>query len=139
MKTKEILELMAKLFADLKMHPLFLKEIRQLLSKELRGKESNFFKILSTQLHNIEVFGTMIHTVDSNEKLKNWDKTFYSIHLQQQQFNIRLLIYITDDHMPLFLCAFYERSGKKKTDYTTYKSVLESRLNQMIGDDMCEQ
>lgn len=138
MKTKEILELMAKLFADLKMHPLFLKEIQHLLSKELRGKESNFFKILQTQLHNIEVFGSMIHTVDSNEKLKHSEKIFYSIHLQQSQFNVRFLIYITDDHIPLFLSAFYERSGKKKTDYTTHKEVLESRLNQMIGDDTHE-
>lgn len=32
---------------------------------------------------------------------------------------------------PKFLVAFYERAGKKKTDYTQYKKVLDSRFEEV--------
>ena len=106
MKTKDILELMSKLFADLKLHSLFIEEIRSLLKKELRGKESEFFRVLGTQLSNIQQFGSLVYTVDSNEKLKGLDRTYYSIHLQRSQFNVRMLIYITPnpDKPEKFFC-----------------------------------
>ena len=98
-------------------HPKFLEELRTLLKTDLKGKESIFFKILTTQLSNIKNFGSKIYTIDSNEILQGADGHYYSIHLQKSQFNVRLIVYINDENIPYFLCAFNERSGKNRTNY----------------------
>ena len=138
MKKKDALKILVTLLDGLKLHPLFLKELQTLLEKELRGKEREFFNVLNTQLLNIKQFGPLIYTIDSNEKLKGLDRQYYSIHLQRSQFNVRMLIYIKSDRVPLFLCIFYERTGKKQTGYEKYSNVLECRLNQMLGDETNE-
>ncbi len=138
MKKKDALKMLATMLAGLNLHPLFLKELKALLEKELRGKESEFFSILSAQLLHIKQFGPLIYTIDSNEKLKGLDKQYYSIHLQRSQFNVRMLIYIKSDGSPFFLCAFYERAGKKQTSYQKYLDALECRLNEMLGDETNE-
>ena len=74
-------------------HPKFLEELRTLLKTDLKGKESIFFKILTTQLSNIKNFGSKIYTIDSNEILQGADGHYYSIHLQKSQFNVRLIVY----------------------------------------------
>lgn len=112
-------------------HPRFFKELSDLLSKDLKGKEERFFKLLVTQLKNMQTFGVTVHTVDSNEILHELDGHFYSIHLKQSQFNIRLLVHISDAGKCALLCAFNERSGKKSTDYTHYIPVLQNRFNDM--------
>ena len=112
-------------------HPRFFNELSKLLASDLKGKEGRFFKLLVTQLKNMQTFGVMVHTVDSNEKLHAFDGHFYSIHLQQSQFNIRILVHISDYGKCILLCAFYERGGKKSTDYTNYISVLHERLKDM--------
>ncbi len=134
MNTKEASKRLINIFCDFKLHRLFVDEIRKLLKKELSGKENLFFNVLITQLNNIRMFGKLINTVDSHEKLKGLDGHYYSIHLQQSQFNIRFLVYITDDNEVYFLSAFYERAGKKRTNYSTYTSVLLQRYNELLGD-----
>lgn len=135
MNTKNALERLSLFLGeDFLLHPRFLDELSSLIAKELKGKEERFFKILATQLSNIKNFGIMVHTVDSNEQIHGGDGHFFSIHLQQSQFNIRFLIYIRDDGKAFFLCAFYERSNKKATDYTKYTPILSSRRNYFKED-----
>ena len=119
-------------------HPKFLEELRTLLKTDLKGKESIFFKILTTQLSNIKNFGSKIYTIDSNEILQGADGHYYSIHLQKSQFNVRLIVYINDENIPYFLCAFNERSGKNRTNYSTYTTVMKERINYFLGDDNYE-
>ena len=133
MNTKDMLATLAKLFDSFSFHPLFIQELSILLKKDLKGKEARFFKMLSAQLENIKNFGRNIYTVDGHEVLQGADGHFYSIHLQQSQFNIRLLIYIDENNIPYFLCAFNERAGKRRTDYTTYTSVMQERLKDLGG------
>ena len=98
----------------------------------------NPFKILTTQLSNIKNFGSKIYTIDSNEILQGADGHYYSIHLQKSQFNVRLIVYINDENIPYFLCAFNERSGKNRTNYSTYTTVMKERINYFLGDDNYE-
>lgn len=135
MNTKEALKQLNEAFNNCKVHKSFIKEISSLLKKELSGKEKTFFKILFTQLAHINTFGRMIYTVDGHERLKGTDGLYYSIHLQQSQFNVRLLIRITESNTVYFLCAFYERSGKKNTDYSTYTNILDQRFAELLGGD----
>ena len=133
MNTREILNELAKLFSNFIMHKRFIKELKDLLSTKLRGKEASFFDCLATQLRNIKDFGVLVDRTDKNEKIKGFDGHYYSIHLQKSQFNVRLLVYINDDSTPFFLCAFYEEEGKKRTSYSHYTSTLETRYNELLG------
>lgn len=135
MNTNETLKILSELFSNFTFHELFIKELSDLLKKDLRGKEKNFFKMLITQLENIRRFGRTVNTVDNNERLQGADGHYYSIHLQQAQFNVRIIIYIFDDGTPYFLCAFNERAGKRKTDYTAYTKAMERRFEELSGED----
>jgi hypothetical protein len=53
--------------------------------------------------------------------------------MQSKNYNVRLLISFDDDKNPLFLSAFYERSGKKKTGYEAYTPTANARRNEMLG------
>ena len=98
MNTEDMLKELASLLNSFLIHPKFLEELRTLLKTDLKGKESIFFKILTTQLSNIKNFGSKIYTIDSNEILQGADGHYYSIHLQKSQFNVRL-------HLEVFHCC----------------------------------
>lgn len=101
---------------------LFIIDIKELLSKELRGKEKDFFDQLVVQLDNIKSFKRDIATVGQNEILAHISAEIplYSIHIKKgNKYNIRLLMCF-DEETPTFLCAFYERSGKKRTSYKRF-------------------
>ncbi len=135
MNTKETLKILSELFSNFTFHRLFIKELADLLKKDLRGKENRFFKILITQLENIRKFGRTVDMVDNNERLQGADGHYYSIHFQQSQFNVRIIAYIFDDGTPYFLCAFNERSGKRTTDYTAYTKVMEQRFEELLREE----
>lgn len=135
MNTHEILKLLSEYFSDFIFHELFLKEFSNILQKNVSGKEKQLFKQLSTQLNYIKTLGRRVHMADSNEQLRHNDDIYYSIHLSNSQYNVRLLTYIDSNNQPYFLCAFYERAGKSKTNYSSYLPVLNQRLFQLLGDD----
>ncbi len=135
MKTKEALKLLASSLQgnDFTFHVKFIHELSELLCNDLKGKESKFFKCLETQLQNIRDHRARIHLVDGHEQLKGFDGHYYSIHVQNSNFNIRLLIHIDDDNSISFLCAFYERGGHANTNYEKHKPVLMPRLQELKG------
>ena len=136
MNTKAALTKLSEILGTFTVHGQFLVELQHLLKKDLRGKESVFFTALITQLNNLSNFGPMIHTVDGHEKLRGADGHFYSIHLQNKQFNVRLIVHISDLSEISLLCAFYERAGKSATDYSQYVNVMEQRFYELKGDSI---
>mgnify|MGYP005782090077 CR=1 FL=1 len=101
---------------------LFLRDIKDLLDKELKGKEKDFFDQLVVQFDNIKSFKHDIATVGQNEILAHisTEIPLYSIHIKKgNKYNIRLLMCF-EEETPIFLCAFYERSGKKRTSYKRF-------------------
>lgn len=135
MKTKEVLELLSKAFEGFIFHPKFIEELYGLLIRDLKGKEKIFFKCLTTQLHYIKSLGVMVHTADGHEIIHGFDGHYYSIHIQQGQFNIRFLVHITNNGTPTFLCAFHERAGHKRTGYDEYTIILKQRFDELQGDE----
>lgn len=135
MNKDEAFKLLELYLGEFEKHPLFIKELQDLLKKELKGKEKQFFPMLITQLNNLRSFGIAIAQVDGHERLKGDGCDFYSIHIQRKEFNVRLLVYIAGNGEPYLLSAFYERGGKKKTDYSEKIKVLKSRLADMIGEE----
>ena len=121
MNTEDMLKELASLLNSFFIHPKFLEELRTLLKTDLKGKESIFFKILTTQLSNIKNFGSKIYTIDSNEILQGADGHYYSIHLQKSQFNVRLIVYINDENIHNYV----KKSLEVSRDYDM-DSIIES-------------
>ncbi len=134
MNKNDLLLELALFLSGYRFHPKFLEEITALLLNDLSGKETAFFKKLRIQLNYISSFGRNIDQVSSNhEKLKGVSRNFYSIRIKAKQFNIRLLLCFDDNDQPQFLSAFFERAGKRKTDYSTFIPVLENRYKELTG------
>lgn len=126
-------------------HPKFITELSSLIKKELKGQENLFFKRMVAQLDNIVTFRETVNTVDSNEILKAGNTKngtplkLYSIHITAKQFNIRFIICFNQKTNPLLLSVFFERSGKKKTDYSSIiETATQRRLELLKGDDTNE-
>lgn len=110
-------------------HALFLKEFKKLL-EDASGNEKEIFALLVKQLQFIKVLGKNVYTADGNEVIRYQKRDYYSLHLEGRTFNLRLLMTFNDLESPVFLVAFYERSGKRATDYTSWTEVLESRFSE---------
>lgn len=40
------------------------------------------------------------------------------------------------ENIPIFLVAFYERAGKKHTDYSAQKAPVINRFNELFKEDI---
>lgn len=65
------------------------------------------------------------------ERLKHVDIEMYSMHIKFEK-NIRILYTFNGDTIIMFLCAFDERSGKRKTDYSGYIPTAKQRLKECL-------
>lgn len=139
MNQKEALESLSEYLNssqnDFVIHPEFIKEIKDLLKKEIKGSEAKFFQQMTTQLDNINLSGKNVHKIDGNEILSGvgndsqgnpW--SLYSIHLSSDRYNVRFIIKFNDQSVPFLLYAFYERAGKRKTDYSTPIKISKQRF-----------
>ena len=132
---KLLLEYLTSVQNDFVIHPDFIEDMKILLKKELKGVEVKFFQQMVTQLENINHFRKKVHTVANNEILSGigrdsngqpWE--LYSIHLTLGgNFNVRFIIKFDESTTPYLLYAFYERKGKKKTDYTIPVKISQKR------------
>lgn len=120
---------------DFVIHPEFIREIKGLLKKEIKGSEAKFFQQMITQLDNIKLSGKNVHKIDGNEILSGvgndalgnpW--SLYSIHLSSDRYNVRFIIKFDDQSVPFLLYAFYELTGKRKTDYTVPIKISKERF-----------
>ncbi len=112
-------------------HPRFIEELSSLL-KSVQGHEAELFNLLAKQLSFVKDLGTQAHTADSNEHLKYKSKQLYtSLHLSSKNFNIRFIMTFDNDLQPVFLLAFYERSGKSSTDYSKYEEPAKKRFREL--------
>lgn len=114
-------------------HRKFVEELQNILLKNASGKEKQVFSILVKQFGFIKAMGTAVNEADSNEVLKNTGtkRDFYSIHVQNKTVNVRMLMAFANQGNPIFLAAFYEKSGKKVSDYSQWIPVAEQRFQQM--------
>lgn len=120
-----------------KFHQKFIEELRELIANHSVGHEKELFNLMIKQFGFVNTFSTMVNTADSNEILKdvNSGMDFYSLHIQSKTLNFRLLMTFTSENTPVFLVAFFEKSGKKISSYDKYTPVLKTRYNQIVGEE----
>ena len=107
-----------------------MKDFKKLLS-DASGNEKEIFALLVKQLNFVKELKNQVYTADGNEIIRYLDREYYSLHLSGKNFNLRLLMTFDEENTPIFLAAFYERSGKRASDYTQWKPVLANRYAEM--------
>lgn len=111
-------------------HISFIEELVKIVNNI--SLQQVFLSQLVTILNNVREHTYNIYNVDSHEHLKGNNSSLYSLHMRCKNYNIRLLISFGKNAEPLFLVAFYERSGKKKTGYDSHAPVAMGRRNEML-------
>ena len=102
---------------------VFLKELIDIIA--CSGYERRFFTQFVARLNQLRALGASAIELKEFERI---DDTIYSMHCSGATYNIRVLYGFTLSGLPVLLLAFFERSGKRKTDYTPYIPVAHARL-----------
>lgn len=116
-------------------HKKFIAELSEILQKNAVGHEKEVFNILIKQLGFVKAMNTRVNEADNNEILSNIgnDKKYYSLHIQDKVVNIRMLMTFSDEYNPIFLAAFFEKAGKRVSDYSQWLPIIRERYEQ-IGE-----
>ena len=114
------------MFANIDTHPLLASDITHIIKES--GLEKQFLSKLRTQLLILNEYKDSAHIrfPDSFEKLRH-TKNLYSMKLKNRQYNIRILYTFQKDGT-ILLYAFYERSGKRSSDYSKPIKIAKERL-----------
>ena len=126
MNRDNILEYLLKHLSQFSCHNNFFAEVIALIYGS--GYEKRFFALLTTRLRQLSVMGAQAVKLEEFERI---NEQLYSMHFQGRGFNIRFMYSFLPNGEPVFLVPFYERSGKRKTDYTPYIPVATARLEEM--------
>lgn len=125
MNKESVLQLLLCHLGEFRYHSGLLSELLELLANT--GIEKYFFKQFIKRLSILARFGinAVVH-----EEFENIGQGIYSMHLSAKGYNIRVLYGFLPNSMPVLLLAFYERSGKRKTDYSLHLSPAKNRLQE---------
>lgn len=93
------------------------------------GYERSFFALLIVQLRILAAQGQNAIQFPGFERLKHAEGELYSMHLDGRDFNLRILYSFLPDHTPVLLTTFFERAGKRTSDYTPYIPAAKERLD----------
>lgn len=104
-------------FDNIKFHPKLISDILDIISNS--GNEAEFLSKFSTRLKFLNNYKEKAHLQrDKNfEKLKKCSD-LYSMHVDCSKHNIRI-IYSFLNNGTVLLYGFYERAGKRVTDYSS--------------------
>lgn len=127
-KLKEVLDA----FPDFKYHPDFIDDLSDILDNS--GKIDAFAGKFFTALVNLSNYKETTHKVlyTNFEQLKQVDN-MYSMHVKVKNCNARVLYSFLSDGTVLLHC-FYERGGKKNTDYTKALKIAEIRRTELTKE-----
>lgn len=126
MNRDNVLQYLLYYLSQFSYHSKFLGELIDIIAGS--GYEDKFFKLLLLRLRQLSMLG--INAVEL-EEFENIGGGLYSMHFSQKNFNIRFLYAFMPNGQPALLIPFFERAGKRRTDYTPYIEPALSRLEQL--------
>lgn len=129
MNRREITSKIADAFSGFDICPRMVTELIEIISGT--GIEKKVLKLLLIRLKLLSIYGAEAITFREFERI---NETVYSMHLSQTGFNIRILYSFFDNGKPTLLLCFYERSGKRSTDYSTYLPVAAARFRERVEE-----
>ncbi|MDO4328128.1 MAG: hypothetical protein Q4C66_02175 [Lachnospiraceae bacterium] len=116
-------------------HIKFIEELNAIITSHAVGHEKEVFQILIKQFAFVKNLGIRVNEADNNEILSHMGQGsyYYSLHIQDKIVNIRLLMTFSVSGTPLFLGAFFEKAGKRVSDYSQWLPIMDERAKQ-IGE-----
>lgn len=106
-------------------HPDLIKDIMKTIKNS--GKESRVF---TTLIARLEFLAEHKQEASIHKEFEPIGDGFYSMHIAVSDTNLRI-IYAFQDPETVLLLAFFERAGKRKTDYTGKKQIAQQRMKQL--------
>lgn len=129
MNKHQLLIQLAEILSQIICHPNVLSELTKILAKS--GIEQKFIQLFLTRLTQERELGIDAIKLEEFERIEDG---INSMHLAvSSQINIRILYSYLSDQSLVLLHAFYKRSGKRKTDYSSALPVAKRRLKEIEG------
>lgn len=123
---EEVMSFLLELLSAIRMHSKFLPELVGCIA--MTGQENRFKKILIKQLRILSYKGIQASDMAEFESIGDG---LFSMHIAGKQFNTRVLYFFLPNQQPVFLLAFEERAGKRKTDYSTHIPIALARMHEI--------
>jgi len=108
-------------------HAECINDLVNILQNE--GNSGVFLSCLDTRLKSLELLGYEATKLNSFEKLTN-NKNLYSIKFKGKH-NIRILYSYNEKSNECLLLSFFEKTGKRKTEYSHYIPTARRRFNEL--------
>lgn len=137
MKRDAALQMLMKLLEEghIRIHSRCVDELIVLLNSSIKGSEKDFFRRFVTLLIQLNDLGKKIVNIDNHERLSHAiEGEWYSLHIHTKYINLRILSSFIGNE-PVLLACFNEKSGKRKSSYQNYLSVLPDRLKEMEAQE----
>ena len=127
MNRDSILSYLEEYLGTFRCHASLFGDIVDIIARS--GYERSFFALLIVQLRILAAQGPNAIKFPGFERLRHADGELYSMHLDGRDFNLRILYSFLPDHTPVLLTTFFERAGKRTSDYTPYIPAAKERLD----------
>lgn len=129
MNRQKIIERLFKMLESVSKHPRFIKDLIKIIKES--GVELKFFQLLEIRLETLmaDPSGVML----SGDDFEHLGDGIYSMHIDVQKLNVRILYYIDDSNKPCLLLPFFERGGKNATNYSLKIPAAQARRDEMKG------
>lgn len=127
MNRDSILAYLGEYLGTFRCHASLFGDIVDIIARS--GYERSFFALLIVQLRILAAQGQNAIQFPGFERLKHAEGELYSMHLDGRDFNLRILYSFLPDHTPVLLTTFFERAGKRTSDYTPYIPAAKERLD----------
>ncbi len=128
------MQLLVEVIAAFDVHSRLIDELIKIICGS--GYEQRFFKQLVARLRFLSEYGVEAVVHEEFELIRDG---VFSMHLAQDAYNIRVLYSFFDDGTPCLLSCFYERGGKRKTDYTPHIDPAIARFKERLEAQENEQ
>ena len=127
MNRDSILAYLEEYLGTFRCHASLFGDIMDIIARS--GYERSFFTLLIVQLRILAAQGPNAIQFPGFERLKHAGGELYSMHLDGRDFNLRILYSFLPDRTPVLLTTFFERDGKRTSDYTPYIPAAKERLD----------
>lgn len=129
MNRQQLIEKLMRLLLDFRRHPRFLAELVKLIVGS--GQELRILTQLEIRLHTLADYPTSAFLRDRG--FEHLEDGIYSMHVDVQRYNLRILYYVDADGAPCLLLPFFERGGKNATDYSKKIPAARAMRSEMEG------
>lgn len=127
MNRANILTELIEILSGIDLHKSLVDEIIDIIAKS--GNELQIFKQFKKLLRILLDLG--VNAIQHLE-FERLNEAMYSMHIDGKGYNLRILYAFLPSGSPTLLLCFYERGGKRVTDYTTYIDPAKTRLKERL-------